>query len=272
MGSAGLKFDSNSRVAWDKIWTHFCDLALAGGPPHRGSLLEVPTPEEVDAEPAGYQLVCEEIVRGIRMTTGLSAVTGPEPGWITVDCQSREMAAWLLRAVMAENVFVRCHETVIQVPAGPTFRLHKEVKNVVVALAKTCHYWKDHLTLSQRAATVELFEEVALLQPPSRPQVIRDPERYRETADRIGLALRDALGLSAAGNNCDGWIGLQCFDERAAAWFVRSAIAENILARREEHILFLPVAHPDSDLQAQFEIVRRMTRLHRIHQSLHAAT
>ncbi len=36
MGSAGLKFASDGRVAWDEMWGLFCDLALAGGPPHRG--------------------------------------------------------------------------------------------------------------------------------------------------------------------------------------------------------------------------------------------
>ena len=37
MGSAGLKYGPDGRVAWDEIWTTFCDLALAGGPPHRGN-------------------------------------------------------------------------------------------------------------------------------------------------------------------------------------------------------------------------------------------
>ena len=40
MGSAGLKYGTDGQVAWDEIWQTFCDLALAGGPPHRGTLLE----------------------------------------------------------------------------------------------------------------------------------------------------------------------------------------------------------------------------------------
>src|SRR4029453_14360386 len=39
MRSAGLKYDSDGKVAWNEIWGSFCDLAMAGGPPHRGSLL-----------------------------------------------------------------------------------------------------------------------------------------------------------------------------------------------------------------------------------------
>jgi hypothetical protein len=39
MRSAGLKFGSDGRVAWNEIWESFCDLAMAGGPPHKGTLL-----------------------------------------------------------------------------------------------------------------------------------------------------------------------------------------------------------------------------------------
>ncbi|MEI4914029.1 hypothetical protein Q8G39_28685, partial [Klebsiella pneumoniae] len=40
MGSAGLKYDGDGNVAWNEIWDSFCDLAMAGGPPHKGTLLE----------------------------------------------------------------------------------------------------------------------------------------------------------------------------------------------------------------------------------------
>src|SRR5208283_2717325 len=54
MGSAGLKYRADGKVAWDEIWTSFCDLALAGGPPHRGTLLEAVPPEEALGEPEKY--------------------------------------------------------------------------------------------------------------------------------------------------------------------------------------------------------------------------
>src|SRR5580692_3336767 len=47
MGSAGLKFDATGRVAWDEIWEGFCDLAMAGGPPHKGKLLEPASKDEI---------------------------------------------------------------------------------------------------------------------------------------------------------------------------------------------------------------------------------
>ena len=40
MGSAGLEYADDGQVAWDEIWDTFCDLAMAGGPPHKGTLLE----------------------------------------------------------------------------------------------------------------------------------------------------------------------------------------------------------------------------------------
>ncbi|MEM6284068.1 MAG: cation diffusion facilitator family transporter, partial [Chloroflexota bacterium] len=49
MGAVGLKFADDGSVAWNEIWTDFCDLALAGGPPHRGKLLEPVDPAQVKA-------------------------------------------------------------------------------------------------------------------------------------------------------------------------------------------------------------------------------
>src|SRR6476469_8241662 len=61
MGSAGLKYDRDGKVAWDEIWGSFCDLAMAGGPPHKGTLLEPAAPEEIEAHPNRYRWVVEEI-------------------------------------------------------------------------------------------------------------------------------------------------------------------------------------------------------------------
>lgn len=264
MGSAALKYDADSRVAWGEIWTHYCDLALAGGPPHRGTLLEAPTPDEVDVEPAGYQLVCEEIVRGLHLTTGLVATTGPEKGWLSVCCHSEGMAAWLLRAVMAENVFVRRSHKALLAPAGPTFRLVKEVKNVIVAFAKTCHYWQSHLTDEQRTNAADLLAaEADLLQPPSRADVVAQAAEFRDITERIERDLAQATKLPVVRSKSAGWVGLRFSDERTAAWFVRSAIAMNILARREETILFLPVP-PLLNPNQRFDVVPRIARLQRV--------
>lgn len=146
MGAAALKLDSGGKVAWDEIWTDFCDLALAGGPPHRGSLLEPVDPEIVAADPEGYENVLRELERGIRMVTGLPVVRSSAPGWIGMECESEEMALWLLRAIIVENVMVRREGRILYFPASPQFKLESEIKNVITVIAKTNHYWKEHVS------------------------------------------------------------------------------------------------------------------------------
>jgi sirohydrochlorin cobaltochelatase len=99
MGSAGLRYGPDGKVAWDEIWTTFCDLALAGGPPHRGKLLEPVSEAEAAAESARYGIVVAEIERAIGLTTGLRVRTGYVAGWVGVQCGSVEEAAWLQFAI-----------------------------------------------------------------------------------------------------------------------------------------------------------------------------
>jgi sirohydrochlorin cobaltochelatase len=154
MGAAPLQFGPEGRVAWDKIWTTFCDLSLAGGPPHRGTLLEAVPAAEALAEPEKYRAVVAEIERGIRLVTGLLVVPSRAPGWVGVRCDSEAMAVWLMRAIIVENVMVRREGEVIYLPAGPQFTLKREIKNVVTVVAKTCHYWAAHLNARRRPGEI----------------------------------------------------------------------------------------------------------------------
>jgi len=149
MGAVGLKFADDGSVAWDEIWTDFCDLALAGGPPHRGKLLEAVSPAEIDANPDGYQETLTELERGLKMVTGLEVVQSDVPGWIGLQCDSEDMALWLLRAIIVENIMVRREDNILYFPAGADFRLEKEIKNVVTVVAKTTHYWQEHIAAQQ---------------------------------------------------------------------------------------------------------------------------
>ena len=146
MSAAALTYDADGAVAWDQMWTGFCELALAGGPPHRGTLLEPPTPEAIRANPDGYQRTLDELTRGIRLVTSLDVLPSQSPGWIGVRCTDEEMALWLLRAIVVENISVRREGEVLYLPAGPDFRLAYEIKNVITALAKTHHYWLEHIS------------------------------------------------------------------------------------------------------------------------------
>ena len=144
MRSASLRYDAEGRVAWGEVWQSFCDLALAGGPPHRGTLLEPALREEVQGAPESYARVVAEIARGLSLITHLPVVTDGAPGWVGLVCPDEEMAIWMLRAITVENVAVRREGTTLFLPAGPRFRVEKEIKNVITAVAKTHHYWTEH--------------------------------------------------------------------------------------------------------------------------------
>ena len=210
MGSAALKYDADGQVAWDQIWGSFCDLAMAGGPPHKGTLLEPGLQSAIAAEPARYEEVVAEISRGITLASELPAQASPYPGWVSVDCYSDTMASWLLRAVVMENVAARCKGRELLLPVAPDFRLEKEVKNVITVIAKTTHYWMAHMSRAQKSAIADLFAKMSASSPLIEP------------ADR------------------DGWRDIECPSVKAAVWLMRAMVAHNVLARRQGAILFVP--------------------------------
>lgn len=70
----------------------------------------------------------------------MPVVTDVAPGWVGLVCGDAAMAVLLVRAVLAESVIARREGNVLFVPAGPAFQVEHEIKNVVSAVAKTCHY------------------------------------------------------------------------------------------------------------------------------------
>jgi hypothetical protein len=242
MGSASLKYGPDGKVLWDQIWTTFCDLALAGGPPHRGKLLEPVSEAEALADPEAYVTVVAELSRAIGLTAELSTLPGDTPGWFGVRCESPAAAAWLQLAISAENVSVRRRDDVLFVPAGPAFRVEKEIKNVVVALAKSLHYWDGHLTeRQQRLGDGEIWE-------PATPSEAATNE-FRNTVARICDELR-STGLGVDGEHYAGWIGIDTPDEAVAIWLLRAVVVNRILARREGATVFVPVAAAMTSNQA----------------------
>ncbi len=248
MGAAGLKFDATGRVAWNEIWGSFCDLAMAGGPPHKGSLLEPATPAEISAAPDQYEAVTAELCRAITMVTELPATTSPVPGWVRVDCYSDTMAGWLLRAVTMENVAATANHRALDLPASPHFRLDKETKNVVTVIAKTNHYWDGHLPRLQSRAIAALFAELALETPLVAPALSTDPALATSVAPaNLATTIQRETGLLAASPRYANWFGMECPGVRAAVWMMRALVACNVLARREGTTLFVPI-NPLTDL------------------------
>ncbi len=81
---------------------------------------------------------------GSRRRTGL-ATEPAGPGWIAITCASARMAAWLCATIILENVDARAEGARLLVPAGPGFALEDQVKSVITVVAKTHHYWREHL-------------------------------------------------------------------------------------------------------------------------------
>lgn len=213
MGSAGLKLGSDGKVAWDEIWQTFCDLAMAGGPPHKGALLEPGAPSDIAVNQEKYDAVTDEICRGIWMAADLPAQSDTRPGWVRVQCHSVTMADWLTRAIVMENVAARSSGVMLYLPAAPHFRIDKEIKSVITVIAKTAHYWLGHMSRSQKTLIADLFTTMSMESPLIEPPI-------------------------------DGWArwrGFECANVGAAVWMMRALAAFNILARREQVTLFVPI-------------------------------
>jgi hypothetical protein len=144
MASAPFVWRPDGRPDWGGMWTTFCDLALHGGPPQRGALQALHGPVIGGRVAMSAPEISAELQRGIEETTGL-ATEPAEPGWIAITCASARMAAWLCATIILENVDARVEGTRLLVPAGPGFALEDQVKSVITVVAKTHHYWREHV-------------------------------------------------------------------------------------------------------------------------------
>ena len=142
MPAAPFLWKEDGRPDWGSMWTSFCELALYGGPPHRGreSALRAP-----NGAARSDDDMLAEMRRGIWETTGLYAEPAA-PGWLAITCDSPTMAAWLCAAIILENVDARVEDDRLLLPAGPGYTLKNEVKSIITVVAKTHHYWQAHVT------------------------------------------------------------------------------------------------------------------------------
>lgn len=137
-----MKYKEDGSVDWGNMWDSFCVLAQEGGPPHRNTLLEAPIHPYSNS--VVYEQVVAELVRGIWEVSQLTAQTH-SPGWLAVNCPELGMADWLCEAIRTENVAARVEDDSLLLPVGAEFTLKGEIKNVITAVAKTTHYWQEHL-------------------------------------------------------------------------------------------------------------------------------
>ena len=146
MAAAPMKYRADGSVDWGNMWDSFCALAQEGGPPHRATILQAP--EDADPLSPSYRFAVAELSRGIAWVSGLPSDPAA-PGWLTVECPATEMAAWLAGAIEAEHVQARAEGNTLFVPVGEWTDVTAEIKNVITAVAKTTHYWAEHLTFSE---------------------------------------------------------------------------------------------------------------------------
>lgn len=166
MSAAPFVWREDGRPDWAEMWTGFCELALYGGPPHRGEAQTLRAPDAGRAQTAtvseqpwdGFDPMTE-IRRGIWETAGLFAEPAEDPGWMVITCGSRKMAAWLAASIIIENVDARCEEERLYVPACRDFHLKNEVKSVITVVAKTHHYWQAHIAQQELMAATAAARE-----------------------------------------------------------------------------------------------------------------
>jgi sirohydrochlorin cobaltochelatase len=266
MRSAGLKFAPDGSVAWDEIWGSFCDLAMAGGPPHKGRLLAPATGAAPDVGSATQlDAVVAEVRRGIEMVTSMPCDPAPTPGWVRVECYSAPMAGWLLRAITMENVAARADGMYLDLPVSPGFRLEKEIKNVITVIAKTSHYWLEHMPLGQQRAIADLFARLERMSPlvaPAWPVTAAEVADCLRTAAVLAQHVRTLTGLETVASLHPGWLGVQCPDVPSAVWMTRALVCLNVLSRREETTLFVPVnAASDPEAARTWSAVGQIARL-----------
>lgn len=142
MAAGPIVYAPDGSVAWGEMWDSFCALALDGGPPHRATLLE--GEHAADPHSDGYRFAAAEIARGTLAVSGLPAAPAAT-GWLAISCHSAGMAHWLAEAIIEENVAARAEGAALLVPVGASYTMEGEIKNVITAVAKTTHYWREHL-------------------------------------------------------------------------------------------------------------------------------
>ena len=117
----------------------------------------------------------------------------------------------------------------IGLPASPAFRLEKEIKNVITVIAKTSHYWLDHMPSSQKRAIGDLFAALAAESPlvePSRSETGTDAEADSLARSALAERIQRDTGLRVSPHRYEGWLGVECPSIGGAVWMMRAARRE----------------------------------------------
>jgi hypothetical protein len=125
------------------------------------------------------------------------------------------------------------------------------------------------MSADQQSSIDAMFVNIApdseLLEPATSTVVESDPGGYRRIVEEMTREITQRTGRVCFANRYPGWIGVDCPDVRAAIWLMRAMTVENVLARREDTVLFLP-AHPRFATQGRMtRLVQTFERVHHLH-------
>jgi sirohydrochlorin cobaltochelatase len=164
-----------------------------------------------------------------------------------------------------ENVSAHVSGMVLHLPAGPRFRVEKEIKNVVTSIAKTCHYWAEHMPVAQHRSIADLFEimdeELPLIQVALSTFELKGAET-ETLRDSVAEGIQVSTGLAAPGREYFGWLGVDCLEVRSAIFMMRMMAVSNVLCRRENNFIYIPV-DPSTE-NYRDSIVGLVARAHRV--------
>ena len=77
---------------------------------------------------------------------------------------------------------------------------------------------------------------------------------------QYGARVRRETGLTVSSHRYPGWLGLDCPSVAIAVWMMRALVVTNVLSRREESALFIPL---DADTDPGGErVCQTLVRIH----------
>jgi hypothetical protein len=95
----------------------------------------------------------------------------------------------------------------------------------------------------QQRAVAALFATMTEERPFIEPDLASPGGRPgdRALAARIAALIHRGIGLRQSPRRYAGWLGVECSSVRSAVWMMRALVASNVLSRREDEVLFVPV-------------------------------
>ena len=130
----------------------------------------------------------------------------------------------------------------------------------MTVIAKTSHYWLEHMPRAQQRGIASLFARLAKESPLVEPSLTASAQEGDASA--LAAAIHRDTALQTSSYSYSGWLGVDCPSVRSAIWMMRALVAGNVLARREATTLFVPVNHGTDP--GGVKVARALARAHRL--------